>query len=64
MTGNWSLYTREFSELPLYTYYNPFDPESIIKTHNDLQKILEEEGPFQGVIGYSGGGALAAEILM
>jgi hypothetical protein len=61
--GNWSLYTAQFSHLPLYTYYNPFDPASILQTHDDLSQIIAEEGPFDGVLGYSGGAALAAEIL-
>ncbi|KXL46853.1 hypothetical protein M433DRAFT_538131 [Acidomyces richmondensis BFW] len=61
--GNWSLYTTQFSKLPLYTYYNPFDPKSILQTHHDLEHILATEGPFDGVLSYSGGAALAAEIL-
>jgi hypothetical protein len=61
--GNWSLYTSQFSHLPLYTYYNPFNPASILQTHDDLAQIIAEEGPFDGVLGYSGGAALAAEIL-
>ena len=61
--GNWSLYTREFSNLPLYTYYNPFDPESILQSERELEGIIANEGPFDGILGYSGGGALAAEVI-
>jgi hypothetical protein len=50
--------------LPLYTYYNPLDPLSIIQTHRDLSQIIDEEGPFDGVLAYSGGAALAAEMLI
>ena len=51
--GNWSLYTKQFSDLPLYTYYNPFDPESILQSEKDLEQIIATEGPFDGVLGYS-----------
>lgn len=44
--GNFSLYTSQFSHLPLYTYYNPFEPASILRTHADLEQIIESEGPF------------------
>jgi len=62
--GNWSLHTSDFSKLPLYTYYNPFDPLSILQTHDELLQILRTEGPFDGVFAYSGGAALAAELLI
>ncbi|CAK4031883.1 Hypothetical predicted protein [Lecanosticta acicola] len=62
--GNWSLHTADFSQSPLYTYYNPLDPASITQTHSELQAILTQEGPFDGVFGYSGGAALAAELIV
>lgn len=62
--GNWSLHTTQFSALPLYTYYNPLDPTSIRQTHSELRDIIANEGPFDGVLGYSGGAALAAELLI
>lgn len=62
--GNWSLHTSDFSKLPLYTYYNPFDPQSIIQTHEELLHIIRSHGPFDGVFAYSGGAALAAELLI
>jgi hypothetical protein len=34
-----------------------------LQTHDDLSHIIAEEGPFDGILGYSGGAALAAEIL-
>ncbi|WPH00653.1 Hypothetical protein R9X50_00348300 [Acrodontium crateriforme] len=61
--GNWSLYTSSFSDSPLYTYYNPFDPTSILQTDTELEDIIAKEGPFDGVLGYSGGAAVAAEII-
>ncbi|KAH6699032.1 serine hydrolase FSH [Leptodontidium sp. 2 PMI_412] len=62
--GNWSLYTTSFSKLPLYAYYNPLDPHSIIQTETELLQIIEEEGPFDGVLAYSGGASLAAQLII
>ena len=62
--GNWSLYTTSFSKLPLYTYYNPLLPESILQTETELEQLIHEQGPFDGIIGYSGGAALAAELII
>lgn len=62
--GNWSLYTTSFSKLPLYGYYNALSPASIVQTQTQLEKIIATEGPFDGVLGYSGGAALAAEIII
>ncbi|KAK5988352.1 hypothetical protein PT974_12503 [Cladobotryum mycophilum] len=62
--GNWSLYTTSFSNLPLYTYYNPLLPASILQTEDELRHIIETEGPFDGVLGYSGGGGLAAQLII
>lgn len=47
----------------MYTYYNPFDPESILQSERELEHIIATEGPFDGILGYSGGGALAAEVI-
>ena len=63
-TGNWSLYTTSFSKLPLYTYYNPLDPLSILQTETELLQIIEEDGPFDGVLSYSGGASLAAQLII
>lgn len=62
--GNWSLHTADFSKSPLYTYYNALDPSSIVQTHTELREIIASEGPFDGVLGYSGGAALAAELII
>lgn len=58
------MHTSEFSKLPLYTYYNPLNPESILQTHEELLQILQSDGPFDGVFAYSGGAALAAELMI
>ena len=62
--GNWSLYTTSFSKLPLYAYYNPLSPESIIQTEEELEQLITQHGPFDGVLAYSGGAALAAEVII
>ncbi|OCL09855.1 hypothetical protein AOQ84DRAFT_387884 [Glonium stellatum] len=62
--GNWSLYTTSFSKLPLYTYYNPLVPSTILEVEEDILKYVEEEGPFAGVIGYSGGAALTGQAII
>lgn len=62
--GNWSLYTTAFSKLPLYVYYNPLVPDSVLQTEADLLEVIRDEGPFEGVLGYSGGAALAAQLII
>ena len=64
MAGNWSLFTSTFSDQPLYTYFDPFKPASILQTEVELFGILAEEGPFDGVIGYSEGAEAAAQLLI
>ncbi|KAF3481105.1 uncharacterized protein GIQ15_03864 [Arthroderma uncinatum] len=62
--GNWSLFTTAFSELPLYNYYNPISGSSITQVEDELLRLIEDQGPFDGVLGYSGGAAIAAQLLI
>ncbi|WEW58675.1 hypothetical protein PRK78_004143 [Emydomyces testavorans] len=62
--GNWSLFTTSFSQLPLYNYFNPLKPQSIVQIEDEIFRLIEEEGPFDGAIGYSGGAGLAAQLLI
>lgn len=62
--GNWSIYTTHVSKLPLYGYYNPVSPYSIQQVEVEMKILIENEGPFDGVIGYSGGASLAAQLLL
>ncbi|OIW27859.1 hypothetical protein CONLIGDRAFT_716264 [Coniochaeta ligniaria NRRL 30616] len=62
--GNWSAYTTQFSHLPQYTYYNPLVPTSIRDAELRLLELIEEEGGFDGVLGYSGGAAFAAQTII
>ncbi|CAH0051340.1 unnamed protein product [Clonostachys solani] len=64
LIGNWSLYTTSFSKLPLYGYYYPLDPASVLQAEEDLFAIIREQGPFDGVLGYSGGASLAAQLII
>ncbi|KAH8588919.1 hypothetical protein B0O99DRAFT_637969 [Bisporella sp. PMI_857] len=48
--GNWSLYTSTFPGTPLYGYYDPLKPQSILTAEDDLLRLIETEGPFGGII--------------
>lgn len=39
--------------LKLYGYYNGLDIEDILATENELREVIEEHGPFDGLLGYS-----------
>jgi hypothetical protein len=58
------LFTKAFSSQPLFGYYNPVSPPSILQAENELFEIIEKEGPFDGVLGFSGGGGLAAQLVV
>ncbi|POS76181.1 hypothetical protein DHEL01_v205431 [Diaporthe helianthi] len=38
------------------------DIEDILATENELREVIEEHGPFDGLLGYSQGGSMAAQI--
>lgn len=53
-----------FFEGPFFSYYKwprtfQDDEQSIMEAYEMLFEIIEEEGPFDGVLGFSHGGALA-----
>ena len=58
------MYTAAFPDTPLYGYYNPLQPASVTQAEDDLLQLIEQEGPFDGVLAYSGGTALAAQIII
>ncbi|KAB5585707.1 serine hydrolase FSH [Coniochaeta sp. 2T2.1] len=62
--GNWSIYTSQFSKLPQYTYYNLLIPSSIRDAELRLLDLIKEEGGYDGVMGYSGGAAFAAQAMI
>lgn len=49
---------------PFYCWYNKVEPGPIRQAHELIHEIIEEEGPFDGVIGFSQGAALALSMLM
>ena len=46
-----------------FAYYDPTDPSSILQAIDDLAAYVSAEGPFDGVMGFSQGAALAAMLL-
>ena len=47
------LATRANMHFKLYGFYNMLDIEEIIATENELRQVIEEHGPFDGLLGYS-----------
>ena len=47
-----------------YAYFDPSNLTSILKAVEDLKDYIGADGPFDGVIGYSQGAALAATLLI
>lgn len=45
-------------------FYDPYDPESILTALDDLDEYVEDAGPFDGILGFSQGAALAAMLLV
>ncbi|RFU27066.1 hypothetical protein B7463_g9262, partial [Scytalidium lignicola] len=62
--GNWSLHTKDFATSRLWGYYNPFDPQDVLSAEYDIIDIAADEGPFDGILGYSQGGTLAAQTIL
>lgn len=49
--------------IPHYAYFGP-SPEAVIAALDDLDAYIREEGPFDGVLGFSQGASLAAMYLV
>ncbi|KAH7044042.1 serine hydrolase-domain-containing protein [Macrophomina phaseolina] len=64
LEGNWSLHTVDFSKSKLYGYYNGLDLDDILQTENELRQIIKDHGPFDGILGYSQGATLAAQLVI
>ncbi|KAF3202890.1 hypothetical protein TWF192_008435 [Orbilia oligospora] len=47
-----------------FAYYDPFDAESMLKALFQLEEYIEEEGPFDAVMGFSHGAALSSTLLL
>ncbi|ORX86867.1 hypothetical protein K493DRAFT_306994 [Basidiobolus meristosporus CBS 931.73] len=56
---------RDFFVGPYRTFYSaPPSREELMDAHSYVLQFIEEEGPFDGVMGFSQGAALAAAILI
>ena len=62
--GNWSLFTKEVSGEPLYAYYNPVALDTVVRAEEDLLSLIEDEGPFDGCLGFCGGAMIAGQIIL
>lgn len=62
--GNWSLHTTDFADSKLWGYFNLLDPPDVLETEREVLQLIEEDGPFDGILGYSQGGTLAAQVLI
>lgn len=60
MTGIAALFPKD----QYYAYYDPTDATSILQAVDDLSAYVSAEGPFDGVMGFSQGAALAAMLLV
>jgi hypothetical protein len=49
---------------PYFVWHQKYDPQSVEKVHGYLQSVIEEDGPYDGIIGFSEGAALAASFLL
>ncbi|PGH26934.1 hypothetical protein AJ80_01316 [Polytolypa hystricis UAMH7299] len=49
---------------PYLSWHNKYEPENVRLVHDYVTSIIEEDGPYDGVIGFSEGAALAASFLL
>lgn len=49
---------------PYLCWYEQGNPEDVQAAHDYLVSVIEEDGPYDGVIGFSEGAALAASLLL
>ncbi|EPS44441.1 hypothetical protein H072_1580 [Dactylellina haptotyla CBS 200.50] len=45
-------------------YYDPYNAESMLKALHQLERYIEEEGPFDAIMGFSHGCALSSTLLL
>jgi hypothetical protein len=49
---------------PYLAWHTQYEPEHIEAAHSFLRSVIEEDGPYDGVIGFSQGAALAASFIL
>ncbi|KAJ5155837.1 EF-hand calcium-binding domain protein [Penicillium capsulatum] len=54
----------DFYPGPYLGWHACYYPSAVEKTHDTLREIIEEDGPYDGVIGFSEGAAVAASLLL
>lgn len=54
----------EFYPGPYIGWFPSYEPSSVKQIQENLRQIIEEDGPYDGVIGFSEGAALAAGLLL
>ena len=55
---------KSFYPGPYYCYYNLPTHDLVQQAQSYIEEVIEDEGPFDGVIGFSQGAALAASIML
>lgn len=49
---------------PYLAWFSRYDPEHVEEVHDFLRSVMEEDGPYDGIIGFSQGASLAASFLL
>ncbi|ETN44955.1 uncharacterized protein HMPREF1541_09830 [Cyphellophora europaea CBS 101466] len=49
---------------PFACYYDNFAPQSVKKAHEMIREVVDDEGPFDGILGFSQGASLAISFLL
>ncbi|KAF2203123.1 EF-hand calcium-binding domain protein [Delitschia confertaspora ATCC 74209] len=49
---------------PYFVWHKEHSPQSVEKVHDYLDTVIDEDGPYDGIIGFSEGAALAASYLL
>ncbi|KIW12712.1 hypothetical protein PV08_09990 [Exophiala spinifera] len=49
---------------PYLAWFSRYEPEHVEETHQYLRTIINEDGPYDGIIGFSQGASLAASMLL
>jgi len=49
---------------PYLTWFSRYEPERVNKVHDFLRSVMDEDGPYDGIIGFSQGASLAASFLL
>lgn len=59
-----SIGVQDYFSGPCYCYFKTPHPDEIPQAHDLINEIIAEEGPFDGVLGFSQGATVAASLLL